>query len=241
MDQVRTFLSGLYAGGGGDVPEDVLGGIQQALNATWMQASRCIIHIADAPGHSRDLPNMPKTQDRKYYTPGSEPHGLTYTPLISRLVELEINYTFLNIDDLTDRMLMAFSRVYEASGAEIRLRDANQYHHPPKIGGSGNRVAGRPGTTNTPQLLFQELSLGVNINDLRNLVLRSVTDSATRTATHHSTALLKGSSRLSASDVSRPSKLSPPKCMLSSVRKDEPDSVKADLEETPPQWNSRAG
>lgn len=44
VDRVRSFLHELKATGGDDEPEDVLGGINQALNATWQQQTRCIIH-----------------------------------------------------------------------------------------------------------------------------------------------------------------------------------------------------
>lgn len=50
---VRSFIDGLRATGGGDTPEDMLGGIQKALNSTWKNQTRCIIHIADAPPHGR--------------------------------------------------------------------------------------------------------------------------------------------------------------------------------------------
>jgi hypothetical protein len=47
-DQVFSFLNCLEASDGADVPEDVLGGMYQALNASWKQQTRCVIHIADA-------------------------------------------------------------------------------------------------------------------------------------------------------------------------------------------------
>ena len=80
-DQVHRFLDKLHAVGGDDAPEDVLGGVRQALNASWKQQTRCIIHIADAPPHGRVLHDLRDTQDN-YPEPGSEPHGLTYEPLL---------------------------------------------------------------------------------------------------------------------------------------------------------------
>lgn len=53
VDRVRTFIDSLRATGGGDTPEDMLGGIQKALNSTWQNQTKCIIHIADAPPHGR--------------------------------------------------------------------------------------------------------------------------------------------------------------------------------------------
>jgi hypothetical protein len=42
VDRVRSFLSGLNATGGGDTPEDVLGGMRQALNSSWKSPTRCV-------------------------------------------------------------------------------------------------------------------------------------------------------------------------------------------------------
>jgi hypothetical protein len=53
VNQVRNFIDTLRASGGGDTPEDMLGGIQRALNSTWLNQTKCIIHIADAPPHGR--------------------------------------------------------------------------------------------------------------------------------------------------------------------------------------------
>lgn len=52
---VKRFVSSLATGWGKDFPEDVLGGIQQAINASWKQKTRCIIHLGDAPPHGRNL------------------------------------------------------------------------------------------------------------------------------------------------------------------------------------------
>ena len=53
VNRVRSFIDGLRATGGGDTPEDMLGGINKALNCNWRNQTRCIIHIADAPPHGR--------------------------------------------------------------------------------------------------------------------------------------------------------------------------------------------
>ena len=46
-DRVFQSLGGLKADGGADTPEDVLGGIQQALNAAWKQQTRCGATVLD--------------------------------------------------------------------------------------------------------------------------------------------------------------------------------------------------
>lgn len=112
VDQVRSFVQKLTATGGADVPEDILGGIRQALNATWKQQTRCIIHIADAPPHGRTLHDLDYWDS--YAIPGSEPHGLTYEPLLKQMVGLNINYGLLRINSSTDRMAFNFFQAYNA-------------------------------------------------------------------------------------------------------------------------------
>ena len=57
-DRVYRFLHLLRAEGGGDVPEDVIGDPEEMLNASWKHETRCRIHIADAPPHSRRLQSL---------------------------------------------------------------------------------------------------------------------------------------------------------------------------------------
>ena len=56
MDSVKDFISKQKADGGRDFPEDVQGGFHKALGMNWEAGSiRSIFHIADAPGHGRDI------------------------------------------------------------------------------------------------------------------------------------------------------------------------------------------
>jgi len=108
-DKVCSFLDKLEATGGADVAEDVLGGILQALNASWKHQSRCIIHIADAPPHGSALNDLDRLND-SYHVPGSEPHRLTHEPLLQRMMGLSINYVLLRINSSTDKMAITLPR-----------------------------------------------------------------------------------------------------------------------------------
>jgi hypothetical protein len=56
IEKVKNFISGVYASGGGDFPEDVQGGFHKALNMNWEPRSiKTAFHIFDAPGHGRDI------------------------------------------------------------------------------------------------------------------------------------------------------------------------------------------
>jgi hypothetical protein len=62
----------LTADGGKDWPEDVQGGLNEALNLNWMSDSiKQAFLICDAPGHGVDLTNDPITDDY----PAGSPDG----------------------------------------------------------------------------------------------------------------------------------------------------------------------
>lgn len=190
VDQVHQFLDKLQATGGGDTPEDVLGAVRQALNASWKQQTRCIIHIADAPPHGHDLHDLNEASDN-YYEPGSEPHHLTYERLLQQLVQLRINYALLRINSLTDRMALVFGSMYAAGRATVKLLPSNGYHDEMDSLQASELTPGMKFrssiTSAAPQ--FEELQLGTSYSSLRHLVVQSVTNSVSRTATRLTMAL----------------------------------------------------
>ncbi|KAK1774191.1 hypothetical protein QBC45DRAFT_459257 [Copromyces sp. CBS 386.78] len=182
VDQVRSFLAGLsIAPRYGDRPEDVLGGIQQTVNASWKNPTRCIIHIGDAPSHGRNLHDMSDTADR-FPTPGTEPHRLTYGPLLSQMISKRINYVFLRINNTTDRMVFTFSNEYAATLADTTLLKTNKYYST-----LSTNVKRNP----SGALLFREVELGITLSALQRLVVNAVTASATRTATRTASRIRK--------------------------------------------------
>jgi hypothetical protein len=173
IQDVHNFLDGVEAYCGGDCPEDVLGGVNQALRAQWMQQTRCIIHIGDGPAHSHELNDYSKNED-DFYEPGSEPHRLRYRPLIQQLINLKINYGFLRISSSTDKTAFAFSQVYAQAGAHVKLLKTNSYQDYGSIQKSNSVMEAQP--------LFEELHLGTKPEDIRRLALKMVTTSVSGTA-----------------------------------------------------------
>jgi hypothetical protein len=187
-DEVFSFLNELAATGGDDAPEDVLGGIRQALNATWQQQTRCIIHIADAPPHGKtlhDFSNSGSFATDRWVEPGSEPHNLTHEPLLKQMIGLHINYALLRINGTTDRMALVFSQAYTEASADVRLLRSNKYH------GQANTL--RRGSKNSAKagLRFEEAELGTAFSHLKHLVVKMVTTSASRTAVRMSAETMK--------------------------------------------------
>jgi hypothetical protein len=184
-NRVFLFLDGLGPANGFDFPEDVLGGIHQALRALWNQQTRCMIHIGDAPPHGRGSHDFDASCDN-YHVPGSEPHGLTYRPLLSKLVDLKINYALLRIAAYTDRMALNFARAYGQRNA--KLHALNIYYNEFKQGGSGGSSKNDSrAIAIEPQ--FEEFQLGIEYSNLQHLVVRTVTNSVSRTANRLSMTL----------------------------------------------------
>ncbi|RMZ84622.1 hypothetical protein DV737_g1195, partial [Chaetothyriales sp. CBS 132003] len=189
-NQVFKFLGRLSPRYGKDKPEDVLGGVHQALKASWKQQTRCIIHIADAPPHGAGVLHDFRASSDYYPRPGSEPHGLTHEPLLKQLIKLNINYALLRINNSTDRMGFVFAQAYAASGADVKLLPSNRYSN------QVNNMSLKSGRglwsgASKPQanLQFEEMELGKAYSQLQHLVVRTVTTSATRTAGCMSLAL----------------------------------------------------
>jgi hypothetical protein len=232
-DRVFDFLGRLNASGGADLPEDVLGGMNQALNASWKQQTRCIIHIADAPPHGAGVLHDLGSISDSYPSPGSEPHGLTYEPLLKQLIQLNINYALLRVNSYTDRMALAFAQVYTASSADAKLLPSNIYSSHV----NGTHSKSRSGlwsdaSTKHADLQFEEMELGTTYSQLRHLVVRTVTTSVSRTAGRMSLAL---------STVPKGTTVG---TNLTAIREDEGSggsggSVRLlDLDKSPPQWDT---
>ncbi|KAE9375941.1 hypothetical protein N431DRAFT_332750 [Stipitochalara longipes BDJ] len=232
VDRVHAFLNSLDACGGNDAPEDVLGGLRQALNTSWKQQTRCIVHIADAPPHGHTLQSSPCKDDR-YPNPGGCPHGLTHEPLLKQMIGLKINYALLRINSSTDRMAATFYQAYSAVSADCVLLSTNQFYfevcgssYTPYLGGKNSK-----GTTNGG-LLFEEAELGTTFSALRHLIVNMVTNSASRTAVRASAARTKSTGKKLWSDLTT---------TLGAIGEDEDegDTDDARLETAPPRWHER--
>ncbi|KAH7091525.1 hypothetical protein FB567DRAFT_436409 [Paraphoma chrysanthemicola] len=221
-DEVRSFIGTLEASGGGDTPEDVLGAFQAALSLSWSQQTRCIIHIADAPGHGS---TMHKCTDDDHPYPEDPPSGRTYDLLLADMIAKNINYTFLRITDLTDLMTYVFFQKYFAAGAEGTLHESNHYYSESKtsmLSGSCDSAI-----TVRAKLLFTEEELGTTYNALRRLVVSSVTSSASRTAV-----------RVSSLQSSKAWASRTPKTKLAMLSEEDDVAGEIELDTSPPEWNS---
>ena len=181
-DIVRAFLNTLRATGGGDEAEDVLSGIRQALNASWTQQTRCIIHIADAMAHGEQHHSSTCVGDN--YKTRNEPHSLDYRVLLKQMIQLNINYAFLGINRTTDKMIYNFFKEYLDAGADCRLLGSNEFYYAASnLSLAGSSVSWQDSTHSAKaKLLFEEAYLGTAFESLLHLVVRVVSTSSSRTA-----------------------------------------------------------
>ncbi|CAI2184827.1 1773_t:CDS:1 [Funneliformis geosporum] len=96
-------LSTVSAMGGGDSPEDVLGGLNAAVNQmSWRNKVRIIFHIGDCPPHGTRY----KNSDDSY--PNGDPYGLTAESVLGEMKSKQIFYFFGKITEQTNEMINIF-------------------------------------------------------------------------------------------------------------------------------------
>ena len=126
LHQIRN----VHAEGGGDCAEDVAGGLREVWDLDWSDADvRTIIHIADAPAHGRRFHSI-GISDR---FPDGDPNRLDPLEFMRLIGNRNIDYTFVKINDSTDKMLDAFMDVYDRPDGfkVLDLRPQTLTHLPP--------------------------------------------------------------------------------------------------------------
>lgn len=125
ITQFRSFVEKVRAFGGGDGPEDIVGGFQKALDLSWVSSSRIVMHIADAPCHGKRYHNMHDDY------PSGDPSGIEPENLLSKFVDNRVHYHFIEITGYTSKMTGFFEKVYMNSGLDFSVIQLGT--HPEKL------------------------------------------------------------------------------------------------------------
>ena len=126
LDAVRGYIGALRAYGGGDRPEDVLGGLNEALALTWdAAAAKVLVLISDAPCHGAAYHALPDAH------PAGDPHGLTPELLLRHMHERRVHLLFTSIRPETDRMLREFRRIYDDTSTRMTITELHLQQQPP--------------------------------------------------------------------------------------------------------------
>ena len=99
----------ITAAGGGDSPEDVVGGIDQAVSFEWPKSSgtRVLFHLGDAPPHGR-----PKYHSYDDEYPDGHSSDKPLEILFNEMLNKNIKYFFGRINDYCDTMIQVFEKYY---------------------------------------------------------------------------------------------------------------------------------
>ena len=94
--------------GGLDRAEDVFSGLELVPTLTWINKSRILFHIADAPCHGK----MFHDESLKIFDfyPNGDPDGRQIHTLLERICEKNIDYYFTEINESTREMIDVFNR-----------------------------------------------------------------------------------------------------------------------------------
>ena len=111
------FLSAIRATGGGDYPEDVIGGLNKVNEMEWPPSSgtRVIFHLADAPPHGKG-----KYHDHADDHPNGHTADKRLDVLFAEMKMKGLTYNFGRINTSCDRMLTVFEPYY---GEKIEIFD----------------------------------------------------------------------------------------------------------------------
>jgi len=93
LDELETVVTGsTFVGqGGGDLPEDVLGGLDDACQLSWQSRARYIVWVGDAPAHGmqgQDMVDRPTTP---------HPRQLTADSVLSKMVNDDIDFVAVQV------------------------------------------------------------------------------------------------------------------------------------------------
>ena len=119
LSKFRADIAHVTAVGGGDIPEDMAGGLWQASQLSWRARTRSLIVIADAPCHGREYHNFDE-DPRNTTVPTTELHDVA-TVLIT-LRTASVDMSFAKITKGTDVMLERFKAIYDKRDEAKQLR-----------------------------------------------------------------------------------------------------------------------
>ncbi|EGG13687.1 hypothetical protein DFA_11448 [Cavenderia fasciculata] len=115
MASLQISLTPIEADGGKDCPEDIVGGFQQVLSQVWKEGyTKVCVHVADAPCHGTKYHSLTREEDS--YPDGDSTHP---EEQIRTMKGRGIDYYFVRINHLTDKMIEVFRSTYDTDQKKI--------------------------------------------------------------------------------------------------------------------------
>ena len=121
---LKSIISGVYASGGGDLPEDVAFALELALNKTWKNNARMAVFVADAPNHGTKYGGFVDDEDLL----GEVPERRLIEEMIAEMAEENIALFCYRISYYTDKMFKLFENIYnETKSNNTKFQIVNSY------------------------------------------------------------------------------------------------------------------
>ena len=122
IELVKKFISSTQAEGGADMPEDVQGGFNKALNLKWMDHSiKQAFMICDAPGHGEDINGFKGFFGDDY--PNGSPEGFKIQDQMKTFAAKNINFTIVKVNDSCDAMIQVMQANYDSHDRTLNVSD----------------------------------------------------------------------------------------------------------------------
>lgn len=128
INSVRSFIADSKAYGGGDLPEDLQGGLKLALQQDWTkEAIKRVFVICDAPCHGSKYHNV--SDD---YSEGS-PDGLVLEDLMRDFCQKEIEFQVLKLNANCSQMIQVMKDCHEMTDVTDMTKDSEVIQMKDKI------------------------------------------------------------------------------------------------------------
>lgn len=108
IEEIKKFIGKQKAIGGGDLAEDVIGGLSHGLQQSWKSKARYAVLICDAPSHGSCY-YKGKIDDK---FPAGDPQGRKLEDLIAQFAKNSIIFYAIRINEITDKMFTILAEAY---------------------------------------------------------------------------------------------------------------------------------
>eukprot|EP01133_Synstelium_polycarpum_P010258 gene10258-11961_t len=121
VSAVEKVITPIVACGGDDTAEDVAGALNEVLKLIWKNGSKSVAHIADAPAHGSKYHNLVQPGEDSY--PEGDPNQLRPEDLLKEMRDKSIDYYFIRIHGVTDKMIDVFRTAYDNDQKKILVEN----------------------------------------------------------------------------------------------------------------------
>ena len=108
-ERLSDFIASLRATGGGDGPEDVVGGLSASLELGWDSTTRCLFWVGDAPCHGSQYHAGNMGDDY----PQGDPRGLQLEHVVAALAERQGSVSAIEITEHTALMVSCMRDAFQ--------------------------------------------------------------------------------------------------------------------------------